>query len=261
MLTRRRGHDRAVSDVLAFILVFAIILSSVALLSATGFQAMEDYQEGEQLQNAERAMDALAVNFNDVVRYDGIEQRYGELSLREGTVSTGDSGTKLNISISGRDPIGTDSGEFVGYGDGTTADLGEFAYTTDGNRIAYEGSGLVRGDESESWSTVLKRPQLRCGDDVALLSLVTISADDRSIQSSGGLGLTMSVEDRSSRVYPGEDNVSITVVDSAYEDAWNSMLESEGWERSGGDTGTCDFGGPSSSGRVVVTIVDVDLTY
>jgi len=45
--TRRRDHDRAVSDVLAFILVFAIILSSVALLSMTGFQAMEDYQEGE----------------------------------------------------------------------------------------------------------------------------------------------------------------------------------------------------------------------
>jgi len=106
---------------------------------------MEDYQEGEQLKNAERAMDALAVNFNDVVRYDGIEQRYGELSLREGTVSIGDSGTKLNISISGRDPIGTDSGEFVGYGDGTTADLGEFSYTTNGNRIAYEGGGLVRG--------------------------------------------------------------------------------------------------------------------
>ncbi|MFB1062995.1 hypothetical protein [Natrinema sp. H-ect4] len=256
-LIKRRDHDRAVSDVLAFILVFAIILSSVALLSMTGFQAMEDYQEGEQLKNAERAMDALAVNFNDVVRYDGIEQRYGELSLREGTVSTGDSGTKLNISISGRDPIGTDSGEFVGYGDGTTADLGEFSYTTNGNRIAYEGSGLVRGDESESWSTVLKRPQFRCGDDIAIISLVTISADDRSIQSSGGLGLTMSVEDRSSKVYTGEDNVSITVVDSAYEDAWNSTLESGGW----GDTAprTCEFDG--GSGRVVVTIIDANLEY
>lgn len=255
--TRRRDHDRAVSDVLAFILVFAIILSSVALLSMTGFQAMEDYQEGEQLRNAERAMDALAVNFNDVLRYDGVEQRYGELSLREGTVSTGDTGTKLNINVSGK-PIENTSNEFAGYGSGATVDLGEFTYTTpDGNRITYEGGSLVRGDESESWSTVLKRPQLRCGDDVAIISLVTISADDRSIQSSGGLGLTMSVEDRSSRVYTGEDNVSITVVDSAYEDAWNSTLESGGW----GDTApqTCEFDG--GSGRVVVTIIDADLEY
>lgn len=251
------NSERAVSDMIAFMLVFATIIVSVALLSTFGMQAMTDYQESEQLQNAERAMVSLSDNFDDVLRHDGIEQRYGELSLREGTVSTGDSGTKLNISIGGGDPIGTDSGEFADYGDGTTADLGEFAYSTDGNRIAYEGGGLVRGDESESWSTALKRPQLRCGDDVAIISLVTISADDRSIQSSGGLGLTMSVEDRSSRVYTGEDNVSITVVDSAYEDAWNSTLESGGW----GDNApqTCEFDG--GSGRVVITIIDADLEY
>ncbi|SEV97238.1 DUF7289 family protein [Natrinema salifodinae] len=258
--TRARSDDRAVSDVLAFILVFAIILGSVALLSTTGFQAMNDYQEGEQLRNAERAMEALAVNFNDVIRYNGVEQRYGELSLRDGTVSTGDTGTELNITITDSgtsETIGITDDRFTGYGDETTADLGEFTYTTNGNRIAYEGGGLARGDESESWSTALKRPQIRCGDDVAVISLVTISADDRSIQSSGGLGVTMTVENRSSKVYTGADDVSITVENSTYEDAWNATLESGTW---GSDTpGTCEF--EHDSGRVVVTLVDADLEY
>jgi hypothetical protein len=79
-----RRDDRAVSEVLSFVLVFGIILASVAVLSMTGFQAMQDSQRGEQLRNGERAMEALADNVNDVLRYDGIDQRRSELTLREG---------------------------------------------------------------------------------------------------------------------------------------------------------------------------------
>lgn len=243
--------SRAVSDVLAFILVFAIILSSVTLLSMTGFQAMQDYQEAEQLQNADRAMEALAVNFNDVIRYDGIEQRYGELALREGTVSTGDSGTTLNISIEG-------DSTYDEYSDGEIVNLGEFTYTSEGDRIAYEGGGLMRGDESETWSTVSKRPQLRCGEESAVISLVRVTADNRSIQSSDGLGFTMSVENRRSRVYNEVDNVDISVEESDYEDAWNSTLETGGWDES---DRKCNLDNTDGSGRVVVTLVDVDIEY
>lgn len=247
--------SRGVSEVVAFILVFAIILTSVGVLYSTGFQAMNSYQENEQLRNAERAMGSLADNLNDVLRYSGIEQRQGELSLREGTVRTGDSGTKLNITIPDHDadPIGTTTDRFSGYGDNSTVDLGEFTYTTEGSRIAYEGGGIVRGDDSESWSMVRKRPQLRCTEDTAIISLVAISADDRSVKSSGGLGFTMSVTDRSSKVYNNVDSVEITVDDSTYDAAWDETLDSGNWE--GGDCNGLD------DGRVVVTIVEVDIEY
>ncbi|WP_226006145.1 DUF7289 family protein [Natrinema salinisoli] len=254
---RDPADTRAVSDVLAFILVFGIILSSVALLSTMGMQTMTDYQENEQLRNAERGMEALTVNFNDVLRYGGIEKRYGELSLREGRASTGASGTKLNISIDDNDPIHDSDSRFDDYGSGETADLGEFAYTSDGTRIVYEGGGLVRQEESGTWSHVLKRPQLRCGSDTAVVSLVTVSADEGSIQTSGGLGFTMSVENRSSKVYTERDRVNVSVVDTEYDAAWNSTLEGGDWERTG-TTGTCEF---DDSGRIVVTIVDVDVEY
>lgn len=264
---RTRNDDRAVSEVVAFVLVFAIILGSVGLLYSTGFQAMGDYQENEQLVNAERAMDALSDNFNDVLRYNGVNQRYGELSLRDGTVRTSDSGTKLNITIgdTDNDPLGigdNDADRFSHYGTEATVDLGEFTYTSDGERIAYEGGGLIRGDESEDWSLVRKQPRLKCGDSAATVSLVAVSADSGSIQSSSGLGITMSVENRSSAVYTDDvDSVTITIDegDTAYNDAWNSTLDTDrGWADNDDDD---DIERTCTVERVVVTIVEVDIEY
>ncbi|ADB59846.1 hypothetical protein Htur_0952 [Haloterrigena turkmenica DSM 5511] len=253
------ADDRGISEVVAFILTFAIILGSVGLLYTTAFGAMMDYQENEQETNAVRAMDSLTDNFNDVLRSNGVNQRYGELSLRDGRITTGNGGTALNISINGSDPIGTDGGDqrFAGYGDGVTAELGEFAYESDDDddTIAYEGGGLVRGDETGS--VVLREPRLRCNPEqnTAIISLVTVSAEDRSVQSSSGLGVSMTVENRSSRAYSNVNNVTIEREDDgAYEGAWNDILS--GWTEDDGGCG--DFGG---DGRVVVTIVEVDIDY
>ncbi|ELZ14544.1 hypothetical protein C477_20434 [Haloterrigena salina JCM 13891] len=65
----------------------------------------------------------------------------------------------------------------------------------------------------------------------------------------------MTVEDRSSKVYTGVENVTIEREDDgAYENAWNDILS--GWSE--GDGGCGDFGG---DGRVVVTIVEADIDY
>ncbi|MXV63998.1 hypothetical protein GS429_18405 [Natronorubrum sp. JWXQ-INN-674] len=252
--------DRGVTEVLAFILVFATIFGSIGLLYMTGFQAMSDYQEVEQQVNAERAMDALADNFNDVIRYDGVNQRYGELALREGTVTTGDSGTKLDIIIEDIDgdviEIG-DNDRFAHYSDDATVDLGEFSYTSDGSTIAYEGGGLVRSDDSGEWSTVSKQPQLNCGDNAATISLVAVSSESRSLQSSEGLGVTMSVENRTTKVYNDVEDVTIEIDESEteYDAAWKSTLEN--WGGSETLEETCELGG----GQLVVTFVEVDIDY
>lgn len=240
--------DRGVSEVVAFILVFAMILGSVGLLYSTAFGAMSDYQETEQQINAERAMGALADNFNDVLRDNGVNQRSGELSLRGGTVTTSGSGTTLNITVN--DSSGTVVNE-------DPVDLGEFAYRSDDRRIAYEGGGLVSASDDSDWSLVRKRPQLKCEDDTAVISLVKISSDDRSISSSSGLEFAIEVEDRTSTVYTDVDNVSVSVNETDYDDAWTDILSE--WDDSTATKGTCDF--DDDDGRVVVTLVDVNLKY
>lgn len=238
-----RGDDRAVSEVLSFVLIFGIIMTSVAVLSMTGFQAMDDYQRTEQLRNAEHAMGALADNFNDVLRYDGIDRRYGELALREGTVTVGSGGTEINVSVDG-EPVGNRSA--FSSAENETITLGTFRYEYGSETIAYEGGGVVRA--GESGSVVLEEPLLTCRDETAIVSLVRVDADNRSIQSGDGLGFTMRVEDRTSEVYPVEDNVTITVTDTPYDGAWASVEDAEEWT-------------DCTPNRVQVTVVTVDVEY
>ncbi|RKD97858.1 DUF7289 family protein [Halopiger aswanensis] len=241
--------ERAVSELIAFILVFGIILSSVAILSVTGFQAMEDYQEVEQERNADRAMTALAENFNDVLRSDGVEQRYGELSLRGGTITV-DEGVALNVSV---------DGEFVGdksefdldhVSDGDSLPLGAFTYESDDAAVKYEGGGVVRSEEAGS--VALKDPQIRysenAGDSVAIVSLVVLEENGRSIQSQGGRGVTISVENRTSAVYRSAD-VNISAESGDSHGVWKDDILAD-WQNEHEDVD-----------RVLVTVVEAKIEY
>lgn len=242
-----RDRDRAVSEVMGFVLVFAIIIGSVGLLYATGFQTMEDYQEGERLHNAERAMDALADNFNDVVRYDAIEERSGELVLREGTLGTGDEGTTLEITIDDADDP---------WRDGNEISLGALEYRSGSDVIAYEGGGIFREDRNSGGSVTLTEPRVRCSPDVAFVSLVVIDADQRSLQSHGAQEITVSqYDDHSESVRYTEgleagEEVTIDVVgDGPRDQAWEAVLEEHGFADG------CD------ADRVTVEIAVVDVDY
>ncbi|AFZ71762.1 DUF7289 family protein [Natronobacterium gregoryi] len=259
------GDDRAVSEVVAFVLVFGVILTSVALLSVTGFQAMDGYQEAEQVANAERAMDALTENVNDVLRYDGIDRRHGELTLREGTVTAGSSGTVVNVSVGG-DPIGDDKPfSEIATEDGAF-DVGEFAYHYESETIAYEAGGLVRADDTGS--VLLEDPLLTCRDDTAVVTLAVVDSQNRSIQSHDGLGVTV-VEtdpDRHTRIVDvtGDANVSIGIDDTEYERAWHGAVSAGDWdveEHGGYDPDDGDVIGVCNADRAVVTVVEIDVRY
>lgn len=147
--------NRGVSEVLAFVLVFGIILTSVAILSMTGFQAMDSYQENEQQRNADRAMQTLADNFNDVLRYDGLEERYGELTVRGGTVTVdGDGGPDLAIDVGNGDEF-----EHLENSDDSIT-LGSLTYESGSETISYEGGAVTRKMDSGG-GLVVSDPQFR----------------------------------------------------------------------------------------------------
>ena len=240
--------DRGVSEVLAFVLVFGIILSSVTILSMTGFQAMESYQEGEQQRNADRAMVTLADNFNDVLRHGGVEERYGELTVRGGTIAVdGDSGAQLEITVDGNSI--TNEPEFDHLDDPLT--LGSFTYESGSETISYEGGAVVR--QSDAGSIVLDDPHLQYQDhssrDVAVVSIVKIDGDRRSIQSDGSQGFTISVENRTSKLFDG--TIQITAEGGETETVWEEGILQDGdWDS-----------GHSDVDRVLVTIVEVEIDY
>ncbi|WP_207588611.1 DUF7289 family protein [Halomontanus rarus] len=246
----RRGDgngDRAVSEVIAFVLVFSIIIGSVGILYMTGFQSMTDFQEGEQMRNAERAMSALGENLNDVQRNRGIEERSGELSLRGGTVSSTDDGTTLEISVD--DTSGTSVFD-------ENVELGSITYQQDSSLIAYEGGGVFRGVEGEpSQSVVIDRPRLTCTDTAAVISVVKISGggDERSIGGEDNVEVTVMESETRVETFSDADRVEIDVGGTpAYENGWDTVLSENGWD----STGTCD-----SISTATVRIVEVEVDF
>lgn len=235
----RHRADRGLSEVLAFILTFSIILGSVGLLYATGFTAMSDYQEDEQLTNAERAMSALADNFNVLIQYDGLTERNGELSLRDGRLVVDDEGTTMTLEVEG---------------EGTPLDddhLGSITYEKGQRSIAYEGGGVFRNETSGD--VLRERPQLKCEDDVAIVSLVVVEGETGSIQTSGSTQVR--VEKIDTDVTTADGNVTVEVDSPSHGNGWESAFDRGEWDDSGGSNEwTCE------ADRAIVRIVFIEVT-
>lgn len=231
---KRVGSDRrGVSDVLAFVLVFGIVISSVVLLSMVGFGAMESYQEGEQLRNAERAMAAFGDTANDVARYDGIESRSGEIAVRAGTLETGGENTTVGISD------GADLDE--------TIPLGSFVYESgsDTDRVVYEGGAVFRADDGGS--ALIGEPMIACGDAVAVVTLVQIDAADRSLLASDTKAVA--VEKRAVERWTSDEGaLTISIEgDSPTADGWRAAFGDDEWD--------------CPADQAVVTVVTVDVRF
>ena len=89
--------DRAVSDVIGYVLVFSLVSLTVGVVSVAGVGALQDARDVEQANNAERAFDVLGDNVEDVYR-DGVPSRATEMSLAGAGVSTT---TTATINVSG----------------------------------------------------------------------------------------------------------------------------------------------------------------
>ncbi|WP_254862462.1 DUF7289 family protein [Halovivax gelatinilyticus] len=239
-----RSTDRGVSEVVGFVIVFGLIIASVGVLYMTGFQAMGDFQQSEQQNNADFAMDALAENFNDIVRNDGVLERSGELNLREGTIQVESDGSIKHINVT-KDGSDTDvlDDHLSNYDhDG----IGAFTYEYEGTTVAYQGGAVVK--VTPSGEITVRDPPMRCVDGVAVVSLVVVDGDERSLMAHGSQEVTANKIGTS--VYQGS-NVTIELGDSEYTQAWERSLESLGLK----DKNECD------QEHAVVRITSVDISY
>ena len=93
------SDSRGVSEVLGYVLVFSLVISTVAIVSVSGLATLDDVKRGEQLDNGERAFDILADNVADVYRR-GSPSRGTEVSVEEATLYTGEP-TTVNVTVDG----------------------------------------------------------------------------------------------------------------------------------------------------------------
>lgn len=226
-------NDRAVSQVIGFVLVFSMIVASVGILYVSGVGSMTQLRTAEQVNNADRAFVAVAENF-DVVHRGEAPARAGELRLNGGTLAVGSS---PGIDVSVRPDGGPEETKTLGGG--------TLTYALGPDTIRYENGAVFReraGDAVTSY-----RPSLRCDGSVALVSLVSVvPATNETAVSQTGTVLVAGRHAETTVLYPqsadgqsGTTTVTLDVPTSPTDDAWGRHLTENGWTDAGSGQYTC----------------------
>lgn len=241
--------DRAVSEVLSYVLVFSLVASSVAVVSVVGIDGLQNARDAEQLDNAERAFDVLADNVADL-HQRGAPSRATEVSLSRAQLSTGEH-VVLNVSV-------TEQGD----SDPTPVlnrTIRPIVYTgNQDRRLVYEAGAVFR--ENRDNGLLVRPPPLLVDDERVLLTVVSMRSDGR--QSLGGSTVLVRTDHRGASVKHADasstvENVTVRVA-SPRAGLWASYFEDSGFDcNTPGSAVTCWRDPSGTFDRVYVVDHDV----
>jgi hypothetical protein len=235
----------------SYVLVFALITTSVGVVYATGLGSLDGARDYERANNAERAFEVFADNVEDVSAA-GAPSRATEIRLADASLAVGDPVT-VNVTV---DPGGstrrysypashplvfeTAGGTRIVYANGA------LFRTADGRTAMVREPGAVLPDGDGNGDAVVPLVGLRPGERTSVAGSTTVLV--RTDRTSREVAL---VEDRGSEGVPV--NVSVNTPRAS---AWRRYFESAGADEctvAGGEV-DCRFEGAE---RVLVSVVEM----
>lgn len=241
--------DRAVSEVLSFILVFTLIIASITLISVGGLGSLQDARNAEQLNNAERAFDILSDNIADMYQR-GAPSRATEISLGEAQLRTADNVT-MTVEVQ-------EGGTYSRVGQWQIRPL-EFEGDEE-RKIVYEAGGVYRTNRDGGLR--IRDPPLLVTDNHALITVVGINRPEK--QSLGGSTVLVRANHRSNDIaYRDTDSNAEEIrvnVTGPRSDLWEQYLEEEkGFTCTAGDDWCVYDPGSGNFNRVYVVYHDIGI--
>lgn len=226
--------ERAVSEVVSYVLVFALVVSSVGIVSVSGLGTLQDIRNDEQMANAEKAFSVLADNLADIHRRDA-PSRATEISLGEAQIETAENVT-MRVSVTDTSGDTWQSEQWQ---------IRPIVYRGDeGRRLVYEAGAIYR--TSNGGGIRVQNPPFVITEDRVLLSVVGLNRPNR--QALSGSTVLIRARSQSTAVaYSSTDddvrNVTVSIQDTPRTERWRDYFESVG------------FGSCSTSGN------DIDCTF
>lgn len=163
---------RAVSETLGFVFAFALIVTTTGIVFTLGQGGLQTAQDQERLNNAERAMDVLAQNMNDLNRRS-VPSRATEIRLSEASIAYGDP-VRFNVTGEAQTPGAPDFNSQV------TVTPIVYRGGPNGDTLLVYSNGAVIRDQPDGEVTIV-RPNFELTEDVVLLPLVaTVVSGDRT---------------------------------------------------------------------------------
>lgn len=236
-------NDRGVSDVVAFALVFSMVITIVTATFVLGVDSIEALSNDGQMQTADDQMKAVAASFDDIHRRGSVARSI-EVELDGGTLELSDS----NIEVD------TGSG-FTSYS------AGALELQREQGVIAYEVGAVTRQDSAGSNGLITRDPALYCGGSTAIISVVEL--DPSTPISVGGQDSIRLIGRLGDQTAKTTTTTSVTVDISALSDstraAWRTYLQrADGWNPTGGGTPPTRFECTSVT-KVVVRTTTITL--
>jgi len=243
--------DRAVSEVVSYVLVFGLVVSAVGIVSVSGLSTLQDVRDDEQIENAQRAFDVLADNLADVHRR-GAPSRATELSLGEAQLSTGDNVTMRVRVKSSTEPTRSEAWR-----------LRPIVYTGSENRkLVYEAGAVFRISTGGNGVRV-HDPPFVVNRDRVLISIPGTNRPDRQAIS-GTTVLVRGVGQGQEVAFNGTatdiTSVNVTMDGTERADLWKQYFNESGFtcSLSGSDRVECEYT-PGTIDRVYVVYHDIEV--
>lgn len=241
--------DRAVNEVLGFILVFSLVLTMVIIVTVSGVPALNSAEDAQQRQNAMTAMDILANNVEDIYAR-GAPSRATEIDLHDAQLETGDH-VRMTVTLHNTDAGTSQSKVWI-----TRPIVYEGRSDTS---IVYEAGGLflVQDDGAitrQQPPFVVERSSST--ERLYLPLLVLSSAERESVGGSTALVRTGSSSTSRPNIWFHEtggtsyNRLDLTI-ESPRHDRWKQYLEAKGFTCSTtGTTLSCQYEGSSLSDKL-----------
>jgi hypothetical protein len=249
------SDHRAVSEVVGFVFVFSIVILSIVLVSVTGYAGLEQSREAERVNNAERGLDLLADNVDDVTR-GGVPSRSTELRVAGGDVTLGD---PVVVSVSGH-PVDDPSTTTVD----AQYEIRPIVYDDgDGTQLAYTLGAVTRTDPGGS--VLLREPDLVVsGNETVLVVARPEPVDTVGVGGATNVHLRVTGDDPVLAVAEPAPHVLTISVTSPDVEAWRRYFadlaaadDAVSCLPPSGDTVTCTV----TTDRTYVTVVDVAVRF
>lgn len=207
-------HERAVSEILGYVLVIAIVTIMIATVMTIGVSGLYDTQRSEQTNNMERAFDVLADNLAHM--YVGeAPSRATEIRLLAGHLRYDDD-VVINVTVDGN------------LVENLTISTAPIIYDNEANTvIAYEAGAVVRQDGDQS--VMLTEPPISIGDGRTIVPMVRtrgLSGTPNRMDGPGTVlirGDGLRVTRVTTTVEADATPINVTV-DTSRTDAWESYF-------------------------------------
>lgn len=210
--------DRAVSEVIGFIIIVGIVFTSIGIVYFNAIPALEVAENQQHTENSERVFSVLKYNLNEIAQ-KGVPERATEMRMKGGTLTTIDGVTRINVAIENSSVEYNTSEDELGG----TVNTNRMSYKTSTAKIAYENGAVFRTSDDGETAGMISEPGWRIEDEgpiilpqIAVLGASSVGGDGVARIESEELGRLGNVTEP----YPSDPYEIEIRINSTYANAW-----------------------------------------